>query len=398
MVYSYLTLWLIFYLSFYQWFTHKNMYKVHLFAACLFACAACDKTPEPDVVNPVVNPVKIQYTMPDEAEPHEGTWLQWPHSYQYGNTYRNSLDATWVAMTQHLVSSEKVHLVVYDETEKNRVLNLLTAANVPQTNIDFNIFPTDDVWARDNAPIFVKDSSGKILMEDWGFNGWGKKAAYQKCDVIPEKIATVLGIPRVDLNSTMINEGGSVEIDGHGTLMACKSSILNSNRNPNMTQKQAEDIFTKNLGVTHFVWLNGKAGLEITDMHIDGFARFAHGTTLVTMSEADLLEWQVPQADITTLFAAKNKSGTAYNLLKLPLTRNNVVTTAGKNLGYKGSYINYYIANTKILVPNYNDPNDVVANQMIQNLYPNRTVVGVDVRNLYENGGMIHCVTQQQPR
>jgi agmatine deiminase len=144
--------------------------------------------------------------------------------------------------------------------------------------------------------------------------------------------------------------------------------------------------------------LEGKAGLEITDMHIDGFARFGNATTIVTMNEADLLDWQVPQADITTLYAAKNKAGTAYSLLKIPLTKNNVSTAYGKNLGYKGSYINYYIANTTVLVPNYNDPNDAVANNLIQNLYPTRTVVGIDVRNLYENGGMIHCVTQQQPK
>jgi agmatine deiminase len=359
--------------------------------------SSCDKPTDDGNNNNNTNP-NATYTMPDESEPHEGTWLQWPHQYQYGATYRNRIDATWVAMTKELVTSEKVHIVVYDETEKNRVLGLLTAANIPQANIDFRIYPTDDVWARDNAPIFVKDNTGKIVIEDWGFNGWGKKAAYDKCNAVPEKIATDLKLDRVDLNSTMINEGGSVEIDGHGAFMACKSSILNNNRNPNMSQSQAEDIFKKYLGVSHFIWLNGKAGLEITDMHIDGFARFGNPSTIVTMNENDLLDWQVPQSDIATLFAAKNKQGTAYKLLKLPLTRNNVVTAYGKNLGYKGSYVNYYIANTKVLVPNYNDPNDAVANNLIQSLYPNRTVVGIDVRNLYENGGMIHCVTQQQPK
>jgi agmatine deiminase len=180
--------------------------------------------------------------------------------------------------------------------------------------------------------------------------------------------------------------------------MACKSSILNKNRNNGMTQAQAEAIFTKYLGVTNFIWLDGVAGLEITDQHIDGFARFGNATTIVTMEQADLLDFQVQQSDIDKLYAAKNKSGAAYTFLKIPLSKNNVVTTYGKNLGYKGSYINYYIANGKVLVPNYNDPNDAVANAKIQTLYPTRTVVGIDVRNLYENGGMIHCVTQQQPK
>ncbi|MEQ1734439.1 MAG: agmatine deiminase family protein [Bacteroidia bacterium] len=336
--------------------------------------------------------------MPEESLPHEGTWLQWPHEYQYGITYRNRLDQTWVDMTAALVASEKVHLVCYDATEQTRITTLLTNAGIALTNIDFKIYKTDDVWVRDNGPIYVKDNSGNIVIEDWGFNGWGNKTQFTKCDAIPSQIATDQGKTIINLNGVMKNEGGSIEIDGQGTLMACKSSVLNSNRNPNMTQAQAETIFNENLGVTKFIWLNGVAGLEITDMHIDGFARFGNTTTIVTMNNTDLLDWQVTQADINTLYAATNKSGVAYTFVKLPLTQNNVTTTYSKNLGYKGSYINYYIANTKVLVPNYNDPNDAVANTAIQALYPGRTVVGIDVRNLYANGGMIHCVTQQQPK
>ncbi len=351
--------------------------------------------------NPIVLPSatrEIVYTMPEESEEHEGTWLQWPHEYQYGVTYRNRLDATWVAMTQALVGSEKVHVVAYDQTERARITDLLIAAGVPLSNVDFKIYPTDDVWVRDNGPIYVKDKAGNLVVEDWGFNGWGNKAQFFKCNVIPSKVAADQGKSLVDLNAIMTNEGGSFEIDGQGTLMACKSSILNSNRNSGMTQAKAEEIFTKYLGVTNFIWLDGMAGLEITDMHIDGFARFGNATTIVTMEQSSLLEWEVKQDDIDKLFASKNKNKTAYTFIKLPLTQNNVVTTYGKNLDYKGSYVNYYIANNRVLVPNYNDPNDAVANAQIQALYPTRTVVGIDVRNLFANGGMIHCVTQQQPK
>jgi len=340
----------------------------------------------------------ILYTMPDEADPHEGTWLQWPHHYQYGTTYRKRLDATWVAMTKALISGEKVHIVAYNSTEKDRIQKLLVTAGVPLQNVDFKIYATDDVWVRDNGPIYVKDKNGQLLIEDWGFNGWGKKANYQNCNVIPLKIGKEQNQKVVDLNSLMTNEGGAVEIDGNGTLIATKSAILNRNRNPNMTQAQAEANFTKYLGITNFIWLDGVAGLEITDMHIDGFVKFANKNTLVTMSEDDLLNWEVPTEDIDNIYIAKNKDGIAYNIVNLPLTQQNVVTEYGKNLGYQGSYINYYIANNSILVPNYNDPNDTIANQIIQKLYPNKKVIGIDVRNLYANGGMVHCVTQQQPK
>ncbi|NRF37714.1 agmatine/peptidylarginine deiminase [Pedobacter foliorum] len=340
----------------------------------------------------------IMYTMPEESAPHEGTWLQWPHQYQYGITYRNRLDDTWVKMTQALVESENVHIVAFDDAEKKRIMHLLDKAGIPLTNVDFKIHQTDDVWVRDNGPIYVRDQKGQLIIEDWGFNGWGKKAAYQNCNAIPAKIANDQNKEKIDLNKVMINEGGAIEIDGNGTLLATKSAILNNNRNPDMTQAQAEAIFTKYLGGTKYIWLKGKAGLEITDMHIDGFARFGNTTTLVTMNEDDLLDWQVPDEDIRTLYAATDKNGIRYNIVKVPLTQNDVVTTYGKKLGYKGSYVNYYIGNKKVLVPNYNDPNDAVANKIIQSLYPDRTVVGIDVRDLYANGGMIHCVTQQQPK
>jgi agmatine deiminase len=115
------------------------------------------------------------------------------------------------------------------------------------------------------------------------------------------------------------------------------------------------------------------------------------------MKRNDLLQYDVRKSDIEKLYAATNSEGIAYSFLTVPLNKNNVITSYGTDLGYKGSYVNYYIANTKVLVPNYNDPNDEIANAIIQSLYPNRTVVGIDVRNLYANGGMVHCVTQQQP-
>ena len=349
---------------------------------------------------------EIMYTMPEESEHHEGTWLQWPHHYQYGIAYRNSLDATWVAMTEALVSGENVHIIAYNETEKDRIIILLKKAKVSLSNVDFKIYKTDDVWVRDNGPIYVRDKNGKLVIQDWGFNGWGAKIDEQSkepigfahCDAIPSKIAADQNIDLVELNSIMINEEGAVELDGHGTLMATKSAILNKNRNPKMTQRKAEAIFRKYLGATNFIWLEGQAGLDLTDQHIDGFARFANSTTIVTMSEKDILDFDVKQEDIDKLFSAKNKDKIPYSFIKVPLTKNTVVTTNGTDLGYKGSYVNYYIANKNVLVPNYNDPNDAIANAIIQTLYPNRKVVGIDVRNLYKNGGMVHCVTQQQPK
>lgn len=371
------------------------------FAILISACDSNEiegSTPNPDPTLPVTN---ILYTMPEESAPHEGTWLQWPHQYEYGVTYRNSLDATWVAMTKALQSTEKVHIIAYDAAEQSRIETLLTNAGVPLTNVNFKIHETNDVWVRDNGPIFAKDQSGQLVLQDWGFNGWGEKFGYKKCDKVPSFIAGEIGIKAV--NVPMVNEGGSVELDGNGVMMATKSSVLSqknrSTRNAGMTQAQAEANFTKYYGATKFIWLEGGFSKEdVTDMHIDGIAKFVPGNKMVTMNNDDLLNWGLTQNDIDVLYSASNKNNQAYTKVFLPLSKNDVVTTNGTNLGYKGCYINFYVANGKVLVPNYNDPNDAVANNIIAGLFPGRTVVGIDVRNLYKNGGMIHCVTQQQPQ
>ena len=335
---------------------------------------------------------------PSMESPHEGTWLQWPHHYTYGTAYRSRLDATWVEMTRALVTGERVHIIAYNAAEQTRITALLTAASVPLAKVNFLLRQTDDCWVRDNGPIFVFDNNTDLKITDWGFDGWGDDTAFAKDNTVPAGVATSLGLPRVDVNATVL-EGGSVEMDGRGVLMATRSSILETARNPGLTQAQLEGTLRAQFGVTKFIWLTGAPGgtQDITDMHIDGFAEFAPNRTIVTMSNADLTYWGLPAADIATLNAATDIDGVPYSFVRLPLTANNVVTTYGTNLGYKGSYVNFYVGNTVVLVPTYTDPNDATALSIVQTLYPGRTAVGIDVRNLYAQGGMVHCVTQQQP-
>jgi len=342
------------------------------------------------------------YTMPAEGGLHEGTWLQWPQPHQYGEAYMTSLDTTFIEMTKALIQSEKVHIIAYDSVQQIRITGLLNSFGIALTNVDFYQFKTNDVWARDNGPIFVRDSNENLVIEDWGFNGWGGKFAYAFDNAIPAQVAAAIPVPDINLNNIMTVEGGAYMIDGQGVLMACRSSILsqspsNTVRNPGFTEQKADSIFTEYLGVKKFIWLNGVTGLDITDMHIDGFVQFANDSTIVTMDSLDLLYWGIPVTDVDTLFAASNFSNVPYHFVFVPLTQNNVFTSDGTDLGYQGSYCNYYIANTAVLVPFYADPNDSIALQIIQALYPGKTAIGIDVRNLYSNGGMVHCVTQQQP-
>nr|WP_279137827.1 agmatine deiminase family protein [Faecalicoccus pleomorphus] len=199
--------------------------------------------------------------------------------------------------------------------------------------------------------------------------------------------------PIIDV-SYLVMEGGSMEISADGTLMATKSSVVSNNRNASLTQTQVEDLLKKYLGVKRFIWLNGVLDEDITDAHIDGFACFLDKDTILTVPEDyfyDLFEG-ISEKDYDLLHSATNANGNPYQIIEIPLTKNNV-----RGLDYKGSYLNYYVGNQSVLLPVYEDPNDEVAVHIMKELFPDKTIVPIDVRALYKNGGMIHCVTQQQP-
>lgn len=343
-----------------------------------------------------MNTLNAGYTMPDESSKHEGTWLIWPHNFTYGKGHKEALEPIWIEMTSALSEGERVHIIAYDKYEQNDIEDLLYDEGINMDKIDFYIAPTDDVWARDTAPIFVYDKDNHLKLMDWGFNGWGKKVPYKKDAALTDKLSKQLDIERINLSDVVL-EGGAFELDGKGTFLSTRSAVTNKNRNPKHSEAEIEKVIAENLGVTKFIWLDGVSGQDITDFHIDGIAKFYNESTLITMNEEDLQELGASDKDIHTLMNATNAFDEPYQIVHLPMSKNNVVLDNGTNLGYKGSYINFYIGNAVVLVPNYYDPNDKIANDAIQRLYPDRKVIGIDVRELYKDGGMIHCVTQQQP-
>lgn len=301
-------------------------------------------------------------------------------------------------MTRWLVRSETVYIIVYSKRERRRVRNKLTNNNIDLTNVKFVVRRSDDTWIRDNGPMFVIDNSGNLKVLDWGFNGWGYDAPFSYDDAIPAKAANVIGVQRIDLNDIVL-EGGAVAVDGRGTLITTRSATIENGRNHGMSENEMEQYLLKYMGVSNVIWLDGQAGgnEDITDTHIDGLVHFGDDSTIVTMSRDDLIYYGLLSTDVDKLRAASDVNGNPYKFIELPLTKNDVVTTYGENLRFKGSYVNFYIANDYVLMPSYNDPNDSVAQNILQNFFTDRQVVKIDVRNLYANGGMVHCVTQQQP-
>ena len=338
-----------------------------------------------------------QYLMPHEESPHEGTWLQWPHNFTYGSGAED-VQASWVEMTKALTVGERVHIIAYDADEVAEIANMLQMADVSMEQVDYQVCQNDDFWVRDNGPIFVQDEVGEWLILDWGFNGWGGDAPFELDDAVPSVIAANLNIPVIDL-SAMVLEGGAIEVDGQGTLIATRSSITGEDRNPELTEAEIEDYLSQYLGAQQIIWLDGEFGgtEDITDQHIDGFVKFVGNHTLVTMNDADLAYWYVGTGDRNIIDKAANTEGTPYQRVNLPLTQFPVQTTSGQNVGFRSSYVNFYVGNEVVLVPAYDDPQDEVALNIIQELYPDRTAIGINCQNMLQWGGMVHCVTQQQP-
>jgi agmatine deiminase len=347
-----------------------------------------------------------RYTMPAEWESHEGTWLQWPHENIYKGHQLN-LERTWLTMVYYLHQHENVHIIVCDERHRDHVEYQLKYFGIRLQNIDFYIIETNDVWARDNGPVFVLEGDGSLAITDWNFNGWGNRFEHQLDKQVPSIMGDMLSIPV--LNPSVVLEGGAVEVNGKGTFMATQSSIVNPNRNPGISQEEVERIISQYLGVSHFIWLSGASKEEgdrwgsVTDSHIDGAARFTDESTVLYNWTDDRSDPHYPvlKRHYDGLREATTESGKPLTLVSLPLPKNGVHRISSMQ-GAKSSltiaiYCNYYVANGVVLVPVYGNEFDHRAKAIISEQFPDREVVGIDAVSLVELGGVIHCVTQQQP-
>jgi agmatine deiminase len=346
------------------------------------------------------------YHMPAEWEEHEGTWLQWPYDKNLRG-YERDLERIWLTMVDILHEHENVHIIVCDEKHKSHVENQLDYYRIGPKNIDYTIIPTNDVWVRDNGPIFVFNELNQLALTDWKFNGWGCRYEYQLDNKVPSVIGELCKVPVV--KPPLVLEGGGVEVNGSGTFMATRSSIINPNRNPGKSQAEVERIIQKYLGVSNFIWLSGttkeQSALrgDVTDAHIDGAARFTNKTTVLYNDTDDTSNpmYEACKTHFRELQNAITETGQKLTLISLPMPEPGVYRTTKVDTipseRVTGKYCNYYVANEVVLVPVFGNINDERAKSIISEQFPNREVIGINVLGLVDYGGAIHCVTQQQP-
>ena len=339
-------------------------------------------------------PRELGYRMPAEWEKHDAIWLSWPHDPTTFPDRVAIVEGTYVEIVKAIHQSENVNLFVKDEAMKEKAQSLFEKNGVDLGKVCFFEFDYADVWFRDYGPIFLVGKDGKLAMTHWKFNSWGEK--YQEllkdCQ-IPDVINRKMRLPCFEPD--IVLEGGSIDVNGKGTLLTTEQCLLNKNRNPQLSKAQIEGYLCDYLGVSHFVWLkNGIAG-DDTDGHIDDIARFVDPTTVVCAYEEDRSDenFSILKENYEILRESVDQNGEKLKVIKLPTP--GTVGDAEKRL--PASYANFYIGNTAVLAPVFGHKNDKKALTILQKLFPERKVYGINCCNLAHGLGTIHCISQQQP-
>jgi agmatine deiminase len=349
-----------------------------------------------NVASMAATPVSLGYSMPAEWACHRATWLSWPHNIETWPTQLEKVREIWVQIITALSSREEVNLLVNDETTERDVTGRLRSARAAMTNISLLQIPTVDVWMRDYGPTFVTRPSQQspLAFNDWIFNGWGGKyKAYEEDDGVARAMASLLNLPV--FSHQVVLEGGSIEVNGRGTCLTTEQCLLNPNRNPQMNRAEIEQFLKNSLGVFHVIWLGDGIVGDDTDGHVDDIARFVNATTVICIVESNSRDdnYRCLQENFERLGDAKDQDGKKLDVVTLPCPA--PVFYQGSRL--PASYANFYIANEVVLVPVFDDPNDKHALGILQELFPERKVIGLRCNEVVAGLGAIHCVTQQAP-
>lgn len=345
-------------------------------------------------LNPdIERPRYLGYRMPAEWEPHKGTWLSWPHNRETWPGKFEPVSDAFIEIVKRLCPAELVNINVNDREMEDQVRIQLGLAGVPLTNVRFRLIPTNDAWVRDHGPTFITNGD-RLALVNWTYNAWGRKyEPFDLDDRVPVRIAEQLSCPV--FSPGVVMEGGSIDVNGRGTLLTTESCLLNRNRNPSLTRNEIERVLEDSLGVRKVLWLGEGIAGDDTDGHIDDLARFTDPSTVVTVIEDDPADenYRPLRENLERLRRMRDQDGKELKVVTLPMP--------GK-LYYEGqrlpaSYANFYVANTIVLAPLYDSPNDRTALESLQALFPGRRVVGVRCIDLVWGLGAVHCVTQQQP-
>lgn len=329
--------------------------------------------------------------MPAETREHVRTFMSWPPLDSVWEDMARDVQRDIARIARALAEFEPVVMLAAPEEAR-------AARRACGSGVEVIAAPTDDLWMRDSGPVFVQGPEG-LAGVDLHFNGWGGKQEHARDAKVVHAVLKYADVPRVD--APLVGEGGSLEVDGQGTLLATESSLVNPNRNPGLSREEIETDLKRLFGAEKVIWFQGVKGQDITDYHVDSLARFAEDG-VVLLSRA----WADDGPDVWTrayeqargvLESATDARGRKFEIIDLPEPDPARLGRRGED--FLGSYANYYIANDVVLVPRFGDREaDRRAAAIIGDRYPDREILQLEIHAIAEGGGGIHCATQQQPK
>ena len=335
--------------------------------------------------------------LPPEWAPQSGVMLTWPHAQSDWAPVLHAVEPVFTAITAAIARYELALIACHDESVRAQVASQLHAAGVPDARVRLYVAPANDTWARDHGPITVLCRSEPTLL-DFEFNGWGGKYPCELDNLITRRLHAQGAFGDAPLETVqLVLEGGSIEVDGQGTLLTTTRCLLSSTRNPGRTRAQIETLLAALLGITRFLWLdNGYLAGDDTDSHIDTLARLCDADTIAYVACDDPADehYAELQAMQKELQAFRTASGRPYRLVALPWPRARFDDDGAR---LPATYANFLIINDAVLVPVYDDPADVAALARVRSCFPGREVIGIDCLPLIYQHGSLHCVTMQLP-
>jgi len=348
-------------------------------------------------------PKDLGYHLPAEWEPHEATWLGWPHNLTDWPGRFTPIPWVYSEIVRKIAPGEIVRILVNSKSREARARRVLVRAGIDLARVEFFRFPTDRGWTRDFGPLFVKRSASpsKVAVVRFRFNAWAKYPEWHKDDAVPERAARALKLPLLPAragNRDFVLEGGSIDVNGQGTLLTTEECLLDPEvqvRNPGLGKQAVEAALRENLGVRNVLWLGRGIAGDDTHGHVDDLCRFVNPKTAVLCSEDNPADanYRLLEENRERLEGLRLEDGSRIEVVPLPLP--SPVVFEGQRL--PASYANFYIANAAVLVPTFNDPKDRIALGTLAELFTDRPVVGIHAVDLVWGLGTLHCLTQQQP-
>jgi agmatine deiminase len=342
--------------------------------------------------------------MPAEWAPHRATWLSWPHHEPDWPGKLGPIPWVYAEIVRTVAAHEPVEVLCHDENVRANAQDTLDAHGVPSDRVRLHVVPTDRVWLRDSAPTGVLEADGGVTLVNWAFNGWAKYHNFSQDLGVGAAMARITGLPiehprRPDTGDRLVLEGGGIEVNGEGVVLATEEWLLSDSqiRNPGYGRRDYEESFATWLGAPRTIWLGEGCVGDDTHGHVDDIARFVGPDTIVLAVEPDPADENHERSldNKRRLELASGRPGVGpLRIVDLPYPR--AVLMRGERL--PASYANFYIGNGFVIVPTFNDPNDRVALATIAALLPAHTVVGIHAVDLVWGLGTLHCLTQQEPR